>query len=145
MRKEVENLIMELNTDSEYISVSYRSNGFWEGINLDEINLWNSDNFNEEYANQHVSAHLMKIAKHLEERANEILVEEVDKYLLSAANKIKEVDPNIEVAQIRKSALLWKLVVLGDCPSTDSFDELMGGIREDFNYVFEYAKLDVVW
>lgn len=116
-----------------------------EAIKLDEVILWDSENYNENYTNQTVSSHLLKVAKHLEEKANEILVEEVDKYLLSAVNKIKEIEPNIEVAQVRKSALLWELIVLNDCPSTDFFNELMEGFELDFEYIFQYAKLVVSW
>lgn len=145
MKKEIENLIMELNADSEYISVSHRSNGFWEGIYLDEINLWDSENCNEEYINQQVTAHLMKIAKHLEEKANEILVEEVDKFMKKAKTKIKNVAPKAIIKYKRTNPLKWELTLLGEYPETDSFDELMEGLKEDFDYIFEYAKLDVVW
>lgn len=33
MKKEIENLMMELNTDSEYISVSYSTSGYWKLLN----------------------------------------------------------------------------------------------------------------
>lgn len=145
MKKEIEDLMMELNTDSEYISVSYRTNGFWEAIQLDEVTLWDSENGDENYVNQTVSSHLLKVAKYLEEKANEILIAEVGKYLTEAKNKIKEVAPTAKVSYFRENALTWELSLSGEYPETDALDELIEGIREDFEYMFQYAKLDVIW
>lgn len=145
MEKEIENLMMELNADSEYVSVSYTTNGYWKAVQLDEVILWDSENYNENYANQTVSAHLLKVAKHLEEKANEILVAEVGKHMLEVKTVIKMAAPEAKVSYFRENALTWKLSLSGEYPETDFFNELMEGFELDFEHIFQYAKLDVKW
>ena len=145
MKKEIEDLVAELNADSEYISVSYKTNVFWEAVQLDEVTLWDSENVSEDYVNQSVSAQLLKVSKHIEEKANDILIAEVGKYLTEAKSKIKEIAPKSRISYFRENALTWKLSLSGEYPETDAFDELIEGIREDFEYMFQYAKLNTVW
>src|SRR5690606_27856422 len=140
----IKDLINELNADNEIYPISYKTNGYWEAISIDGLYLWDDQNYNEEYVRQQVCANLLRISGELYEKANEILVEEVGKYMDFWKSKIKEAFPQSKVSYFRQSALLWKFRVSGKYDE-DKMDEIMDVFTEDFNYTFEYVKLYAEW
>jgi hypothetical protein len=144
MNNKIKDLINELNADNEICPISYKTNGYWEAISIDELHLWDDQNYNEEYVRQQVGANLLRISGELYERANEILVEEVGKYMDFWKSKIKEEFPQAKVSYFRQSPLRWKIVVSGEYDE-NKIDDIMDVFTEDFNYIFQYAKLEVEW
>lgn len=144
MNNKIKDLINELNADNEICPISYKTNGYWEAISIDELHLWDDENYHKEYVRQQVSANLLRISGELYERANEILVEEVGKYMDFWKSEIKEAFPKTKVSYFRQSPLRWKVVVSGEYEESKMYD-IMDVFIEDFNYTFEYVKLDVEW
>lgn len=144
MNNKIKDLIKELNADSEICPISYKTNGFNEAVSVDELYLWDDENYHEECVRQQVSANLLRISGELYKKANEILVEEVGKYMDFWKSKIKEAFPQSKVSYFRQSALRWKVVVSGKYDE-GKMDETMDVFIEDFNYTFEYVKLEAEW
>lgn len=142
MTQEIKELLMELNEDREDALIICADDGFTQGIQLSQQWLWDSENYEEKYVKQSTSAFLLRIAKELEERANRVLVEEVDKFIEEHKKKIKELFPNVRFNYFRIKSLLWGLSLSGEY-CEDSISDLIEGIRDDFNYIFESAQLEV--
>jgi len=144
MNEKIRELITEINSDEEIVSVSYKTNGFCEAITIDETHLWDSENYLEEYVRQQVSANLLRISELLREKANEILVDEVSRYMDFYRSRLKQNFPNARMSYFRKEPLLWKVTVSGEYEE-EEMDEFMDVLVGNFNYRFEYAKLEEEW
>lgn len=144
MDEKIRELITEINSDEEIGLVSYKTNGFCEAIAIDEIYLWDDQNYSEEFVRPQVSANLLRVTSMLQEKANMILVDEVGRYMNLCKSEIKQKFPNVKISYFRKASLLWKIVVSGEYEE-EEMDEVMYVFVEDFNYTFEYAKLEAEW
>lgn len=144
MNNKIKDLINELNADNEICLISYKTNGFNEVVSVDELYLWDDENYHEEYVRQQVSANLLRISGKLYERANEILVEEVKDYINLWKVRIKGQFPEVKITYSRKADLVWKVVVSGKYDE-DKMEDVMDTFIQYFEYIFQYTKLEAEW
>ncbi len=147
MKNDIIEFVREFNVglenSNEYNSLQYQNDGFNEIISLPEIYLW-SDDESYEYFKQKSLSSLVRQLNLLQEVANELLVDELDKFFAQKKKEMKEKFPDAKMSYFREATCRWKWVTSGQY-NEEIMDDFMEGLKEDFYYIFQGLTLDAEW
>jgi len=145
MENKIIEFIREFNSNLENsngrVLLAHEDYGFQEGIVVPSLYLWDDQNCNIENFKTVSLSNLLKQISELEEVANNMLVEEIDKFFEEIKNKIDEKFTYARLKYERIAKLRWRLIISGTY-NEDIMDDFIEVVAEDFKWKFDGLILD---
>lgn len=130
-----------LENSNEYNSLQYQNDGYKEGIVLPKIYLWDDGEGSDYFRQKTVSSLVRQLSK-IQEVADKILYDEIDKFFAGKKIEIKEKFPEAKLKYSRTATCRYKAVLSGQY-NEDIMEQFAEVVEEDFTWLFSEFKLDV--
>jgi len=145
MENKILDLVMEVNSNQDETILEYVSTGYWEGVKLTDLYLWDDQNYSLDTIRQSVLSKLTHDLNKILNVIQPILKQELDLFFGEKIKRMEELfGTDIKLVVKNKTQTVYSAEVFGQY-NEDVMDSFMDVLKEDFEYIFENFKLDCKW
>ena len=145
MENNIVDFVREFNTEldvlNQYSNLEYTASGFYEGINLPQVNLVNDNDYSSEHFKKVALTQLLKVVSDWGEVAVNMFADEIWAWEKETIEQVIEKFPKSKVVVERLGTLRYKIILSGKY-NKESMSDFIDVIVQDFEYMFYGCKLD---